>query len=148
MNMNTELLDDTLDENFEETDSEDYNEKESEMEELETEVIEDIEKWADDGDLKKIPFKGNPGPDATCDIRLIKLKPVLKQHGGYFGLNFIILNHGQMTRTTHDLPAPLLAHDDRFTVHQAHMNGGSSVESGFEPGTLRCQSRDLTTTPP
>ncbi|GBM84901.1 hypothetical protein AVEN_133233-1 [Araneus ventricosus] len=52
LNMNTELLDDTLDEIFEETDSKDYNENESEMEELETEVSEDTERWADDGDLK------------------------------------------------------------------------------------------------
>ncbi|GBL81087.1 hypothetical protein AVEN_83157-1 [Araneus ventricosus] len=58
MNVNTELLDDTLDEIFEKTDSEDYNE----MEELETEVSEDTERWADDGDFKKIPFEGNPGP--------------------------------------------------------------------------------------
>ncbi|GBN16910.1 hypothetical protein AVEN_251946-1 [Araneus ventricosus] len=28
------------------------------------------------------------------------------------------------------------------------MHGGYSVESGFEPGTLRLQSRDLTTRPP
>ncbi|GBL71992.1 hypothetical protein AVEN_115030-1 [Araneus ventricosus] len=56
VNMNTELLDDTLDEIFEETDSEDYNENESEIEELETEVGEDTERWADDGDLKKNPF--------------------------------------------------------------------------------------------
>ncbi|GBM59034.1 hypothetical protein AVEN_104706-1, partial [Araneus ventricosus] len=28
------------------------------------------------------------------------------------------------------------------------IHGGSSVESGFEPGTLRLQSRDLTTRPP
>ncbi|GBN72222.1 hypothetical protein AVEN_152516-1, partial [Araneus ventricosus] len=27
-------------------------------------------------------------------------------------------------------------------------HGGSSGESGFEPGTLRPQSRDLTTKPP
>ncbi|GBO17001.1 hypothetical protein AVEN_87419-1, partial [Araneus ventricosus] len=58
MNMNTELLDDTLDEGFEETDSEKYNENESEMEELETEVSEDTERCADDGDLKKNPFRG------------------------------------------------------------------------------------------
>ncbi|GBM85458.1 hypothetical protein AVEN_21445-1 [Araneus ventricosus] len=57
--MNTELLDDTLDEIFEETDSEDYNE--NEMEELETEVSEDTERWADDGDFKKNPFESNPG---------------------------------------------------------------------------------------
>ncbi|GBO26700.1 hypothetical protein AVEN_58085-1 [Araneus ventricosus] len=52
MDMNTELLDDTLDEIFEETDSEDYNENESEMEELETEVSDGTERWADGGDLK------------------------------------------------------------------------------------------------
>ncbi|GBN83479.1 hypothetical protein AVEN_39798-1 [Araneus ventricosus] len=51
MNMNTELLDDTLDEMFEEIDSEDYNVNESEMEELETAVSEDIERWVDDGDI-------------------------------------------------------------------------------------------------
>ncbi|GBM62102.1 hypothetical protein AVEN_49337-1 [Araneus ventricosus] len=62
MNMNTELLRNTLDEIFEETDSEDYNENESEMEELETEVSEDTERWSDDGDFKKNPFEGNPGP--------------------------------------------------------------------------------------
>ncbi|GBL86097.1 hypothetical protein AVEN_112072-1, partial [Araneus ventricosus] len=50
MNMNTELLDNTLDEIFEETDSEDYNE--NEMEELETEVSEDTERWAIDSDFK------------------------------------------------------------------------------------------------
>ncbi|GBN51655.1 hypothetical protein AVEN_118213-1, partial [Araneus ventricosus] len=49
--MNTELLDDTLDAIFEETDSEDYNE--NEREELETEISEDAERGADDGDLKK-----------------------------------------------------------------------------------------------
>ncbi|GBM27180.1 hypothetical protein AVEN_9850-1 [Araneus ventricosus] len=54
MNVNTELLDDTLDEIFEEINSEDYNE--NEMEELETEVSEDTERWADDGDLKKKSF--------------------------------------------------------------------------------------------
>ncbi|GBM12811.1 hypothetical protein AVEN_247584-1 [Araneus ventricosus] len=51
MNMNTELLDDTLDEVFEEIDSEEYNENGSEMEELETEVSEDTKRWADDGDF-------------------------------------------------------------------------------------------------
>ncbi|GBM84966.1 hypothetical protein AVEN_148077-1 [Araneus ventricosus] len=60
MNTNTELLGDTLDEIFEETDSEGYNENETE--ELETEVSEDAER-SDDGDLKKKKnlFEGNPG---------------------------------------------------------------------------------------
>ncbi|GBN07157.1 hypothetical protein AVEN_63380-1 [Araneus ventricosus] len=55
-NMNTELLDDTLDEIFEETHSEDYNENESEIEEIETEVSEDTERWADDGGFLKNSF--------------------------------------------------------------------------------------------
>ncbi|GBL91242.1 hypothetical protein AVEN_195128-1 [Araneus ventricosus] len=62
-----------------------------------------------------------------------------------------------MTRTTSEL-APLfkLPHHtnggtfdiDGFNVHQARLHCGSSVESGFEPGTLRPQSRDLLTRPP
>ncbi|GBN15415.1 hypothetical protein AVEN_172424-1 [Araneus ventricosus] len=59
--MNTELIDGTLDEIFEGTDSEDYTENESEMEELETEVSEGTERWADEGDFKKNPSEGNPG---------------------------------------------------------------------------------------
>ncbi|GBN80913.1 hypothetical protein AVEN_67070-1 [Araneus ventricosus] len=35
----------------------------------------------------------------------------------------------------------------RFSVHQAHKHDGSSLESGFEPGALPPQSRDLTTRP-
>ncbi|GBM26793.1 hypothetical protein AVEN_127751-1 [Araneus ventricosus] len=48
---------------FEETDWEDYNENESEMEELETEVSEDTERWADDGDilLKSILLRATRG---------------------------------------------------------------------------------------
>ncbi|GBN56744.1 hypothetical protein AVEN_273580-1 [Araneus ventricosus] len=60
-----------------------------------------------------------------------------------------------MTRTTHELAPPppkfrttptkgCLTHDVRFNAHQAHKHGGSSVESGFEPGALRLRSRDLT----
>ncbi|GBO05487.1 hypothetical protein AVEN_57977-1 [Araneus ventricosus] len=63
-----------------------------------------------------------------------------------------------MTRTTPELEAP------SPSFHAAPTGGclattydlacnrpihcGSSVESGFEPGTLRPQSRDLTTRPP
>ncbi|GBN66921.1 hypothetical protein AVEN_67925-1 [Araneus ventricosus] len=61
MNVNTELLDDTLDAIFGETDSEDYNENEGEIEELETEVREDTERWADDGDLKKLVLRATRG---------------------------------------------------------------------------------------
>ncbi|GBL93817.1 hypothetical protein AVEN_153592-1 [Araneus ventricosus] len=41
-----------------------------------------------------------------------------------------------------------LTDDVRFNVHQDHIHGGSSVESGFEPGILGPRSRDLTTRPP
>ncbi|GBN67588.1 hypothetical protein AVEN_61018-1 [Araneus ventricosus] len=83
MNMNTELLDDTLDDIFEETDSEDYNENESEMEELETEVSEDTDRWADDGDFKKIPFEGNPGSGiftVFCHTRKFDRPPERRFH--------------------------------------------------------------------
>ncbi|GBM54229.1 hypothetical protein AVEN_213711-1 [Araneus ventricosus] len=33
-------------------------------------------------------------------------------------------------------------------TERPNLDNGSSVESGFEPGTLRPQSRDLTTWPP
>ncbi|GBM84263.1 hypothetical protein AVEN_102013-1 [Araneus ventricosus] len=33
---------------------------------------------------------------------------------------------------------------DRVKVEQVHIHGGSSMESGFEPGTLRLRSRDFT----
>ncbi|GBL76992.1 hypothetical protein AVEN_12653-1 [Araneus ventricosus] len=32
----------------------------------------------------------------------------------------------------------------RFRVNQTHIHGGSSVESGFEPGALRLRSQDVT----
>ncbi|GBM51275.1 hypothetical protein AVEN_267141-1 [Araneus ventricosus] len=61
-----------------------------------------------------------------------------------------------MTRVTPEVAPPLqnsaqhqhLTHDVRFNIHQAHMHGGSSVESGFEPGALRSRRQDLTTRPP
>ncbi|GBO45845.1 hypothetical protein AVEN_164697-1 [Araneus ventricosus] len=63
-----------------------------------------------------------------------------------------------MTRTTPRLAPPL----QTSTPHQrggvwplrmiwratGPIHGGSSVESGLEPGALRFQSRDLTTRPP
>ncbi|GBN27730.1 hypothetical protein AVEN_62142-1 [Araneus ventricosus] len=36
----------------------------------------------------------------------------------------------------------------RLSVHQTHKHGGSSVEMGFETGTLQRRSRDPTTRPP
>ncbi|GBM07264.1 hypothetical protein AVEN_187831-1 [Araneus ventricosus] len=63
-----------------------------------------------------------------------------------------------MTRTTPELATPSLnfhatpAGGRLATTYEIMCNrpqhGGSSVESGFEPGTLRPQSRDLTTRPP
>ncbi|GBO15203.1 hypothetical protein AVEN_54938-1, partial [Araneus ventricosus] len=82
MNMYTELLEDTVDEIFEETDSEDYNESESEIREFETEVSEDIERWADDGDLKN-PSEGNPGPGiftVFCHSRKFDRRPERRFH--------------------------------------------------------------------
>ncbi|GBL72471.1 hypothetical protein AVEN_115387-1 [Araneus ventricosus] len=67
----------------------------------------------------------------------------------YFGTDLVILNHGQMTRATPPLQAS--------TQHQREgvwllrmiqraagpIHGGSSVESGFEPGTLRNRAEAL-----
>ncbi|GBN39718.1 hypothetical protein AVEN_262260-1 [Araneus ventricosus] len=63
-----------------------------------------------------------------------------------------------MTRTTPDLTPPSpntrntsagesMTHVMIFSVHEVHMLGGSSTESGFEPGTIRFRRRDLTTRP-
>ncbi|GBL96977.1 hypothetical protein AVEN_182551-1 [Araneus ventricosus] len=70
----------------------------------------------------------------------------------------IILNFGQVSSSSPELApsspnfriTPVgkpLTHEIRFNSHQAHIHGGSSVESGFEPVTLRPQSRDLTARP-
>ncbi|GBM92084.1 hypothetical protein AVEN_79685-1 [Araneus ventricosus] len=60
-----------------------------------------------------------------------------------------------MTRATPELAPPLQTsapyqREDVWplNVQQAHMPGGSLVESGFGPVTLLPQSRDLTTRPP
>ncbi|GBN56672.1 hypothetical protein AVEN_89906-1, partial [Araneus ventricosus] len=37
---------------------------------------------------------------------------------------------------------------DIFNVHQTRLHVGSSVESGFEPGSHWSRGRDLTTRPP
>ncbi|GBL74821.1 hypothetical protein AVEN_243670-1 [Araneus ventricosus] len=87
-----------------------------------------------------------------------KLRPVLKKHKDYFGTHLIILNYGQMSRTTPE-PAPSspsfrttlsgghLTPAVRFSSHQAHRHDSSSVECVFEPGTLRPQDLHLTTRP-
>ncbi|GBL85091.1 hypothetical protein AVEN_221317-1 [Araneus ventricosus] len=41
-----------------------------------------------------------------------------------------------------------LAHAIGFSVCEAHIHGGSSVKSGFDPGTFWPRNRDLNTMPP
>ncbi|GBM43695.1 hypothetical protein AVEN_26562-1 [Araneus ventricosus] len=63
-----------------------------------------------------------------------------------------------MTRTTSEMAPSLqtstphqweiIFFPDGFNVHQTRLHGCSSVESGFESGTLRPRDRDLTTGPP
>ncbi|GBM34476.1 hypothetical protein AVEN_106715-1 [Araneus ventricosus] len=56
---------------------------------------------------------------------------------GWAGSGWVVLHH-----TSGGTFGP-----DRLKVHQTLLHGGSSVESGFEPGTFRPQGRDLTTWP-
>ncbi|GBN69849.1 hypothetical protein AVEN_80125-1 [Araneus ventricosus] len=79
--------------------------------------------------------------------------PVLQQHEGYFRTDLVILNRSQMSRTTHELPYP--SPNFRFTPPGGQLaptdltcTGPASVESGFEPGILRSQGRDLTISTP
>ncbi|GBM00080.1 hypothetical protein AVEN_176343-1 [Araneus ventricosus] len=85
MNMNTELLDDILDEIFEETDSEYYNE--NEIEELETEVSKDTERWADDGDLKKFLLRATQD---RCFYGILSHKKVRPTSGKTFSRQTIL----------------------------------------------------------
>ncbi|GBM02486.1 hypothetical protein AVEN_76527-1 [Araneus ventricosus] len=83
---------------------------------------------------------------------------LLKQQEGYFGMDLNSLNRGQRTRVTYKRSSPCpnfrtppaggrLGHDVRFNVHKAHIQGGSLVESGFEPRPPSCieivQDKDL-----
>ncbi|GBL83294.1 hypothetical protein AVEN_110622-1 [Araneus ventricosus] len=93
-------------------------------------------------------------------IPIFEVPPVVLsglQHEGYLGTDLVILNRGQMSRTTPELAPPL----QPFASHQLEdvwplrmiwratgpIHGGSSVESGFEQATLRFRGRDLTTRP-
>ncbi|GBN64142.1 hypothetical protein AVEN_186541-1 [Araneus ventricosus] len=75
------------------------------------------------------------------------LRPVLKQHEGYFGTNLAISNLGQMTRIPPGLAPTLQAsaphqRDDVWPpTCNRPIQDGSAVESGFEPGTLRLKPR-------
>ncbi|GBM07067.1 hypothetical protein AVEN_177041-1 [Araneus ventricosus] len=42
----------------------------------------------------------------SASLGLVLLRPVLKQHEGYFGTALIILSHGEMSRTTPKLALP------------------------------------------
>ncbi|GBM56005.1 hypothetical protein AVEN_45149-1 [Araneus ventricosus] len=73
---------------------------------------------------------------------------------GYFVMDLVISNRGQMTRMAPELSHPSfrttptggsLAFEVRFNVHWDHIYGGSSVEC--EPGTLKPWSQDFTTRP-
>ncbi|GBN65260.1 hypothetical protein AVEN_18400-1 [Araneus ventricosus] len=44
--------------------------------------------------------------EPTSSLVYLYKRPVLKQHEGYFGTHFVILNRGQMTRTTLELAPP------------------------------------------
>ncbi|GBM54763.1 hypothetical protein AVEN_259936-1 [Araneus ventricosus] len=80
----------------------------------------------------------------------------MKRRESYFGMGLVILHRSQMTRTTLEiaLPSPdfrttlmggRLTYDVTFDVQHARTQGGSSQESGFDLGTLRPRSQDLTT---
>ncbi|GBM78127.1 hypothetical protein AVEN_17051-1 [Araneus ventricosus] len=66
----------------------------------------------------------------------------MKQHEGYFGMDLVILNHGQMMRTAPELAPPspnfhATATGERLEstsdlVCKGPIHGGSSVELGFE----------------
>ncbi|GBN08749.1 hypothetical protein AVEN_9913-1 [Araneus ventricosus] len=60
-------------------------------------------------------------------------------------MGLVSLNRGRMTRITPELASPSqnfrimpaggsLTHNVRLNMHQAHIRGGFSVESGFELG--------------
>ncbi|GBN27546.1 hypothetical protein AVEN_61955-1 [Araneus ventricosus] len=84
----------------------------------------------------------------------IQLHITLKQHEVYFGTELVTFNHGQMTRKTpkvprfHATPSGGRSATTYDLACDRCIHGGSSVESGFEPGALRPQSRDLATRPP
>ncbi|GBM86383.1 hypothetical protein AVEN_60102-1 [Araneus ventricosus] len=73
-----------------------------------------------------------------------RLIPVSVEWGGLRRIGLMGLNHDQMTRPELTPPSPkfcstpvggCLNHAVRFNLHQVHIHGGSSVESGSEPST-------------
>ncbi|GBN83375.1 hypothetical protein AVEN_246200-1 [Araneus ventricosus] len=66
-------------------------------------------------------------------------------------MNFVILNIGQMTKTTPEPTSPkaFFSHQQRifgpdvFNGHQTRLNGDSSMESGLKPGVLGPESETL-----
>ncbi|GBN95366.1 hypothetical protein AVEN_126333-1 [Araneus ventricosus] len=89
---------------------------------------------------------------ALCWMEVVKVLPQ-KQHEGYFGTDLVTLNRGQLMGTTPELAHPLqasLSHqreEHMATKYDLERNrphtGGSSVESGFEPGVFRPEAMTL-----
>ncbi|GBM64794.1 hypothetical protein AVEN_10216-1 [Araneus ventricosus] len=79
--------------------------------------------------------------------------PPRRQHESYFWTDLVILNCGKMSKTAPELArlSKLPHHTNGRTfvtsTHDLTCNrpayGGSSVQSGFGPGTLRPRSRNL-----
>ncbi|GBL56518.1 hypothetical protein AVEN_113869-1 [Araneus ventricosus] len=86
----------------------------------------------------------------------IMLLTFFKKHEDYFGTDLVNLNSGhQMTRTTPELARTLQAYTPQqwedlqlpiydLACYRPIYTGGSSVQSGCEPGSLRLQSPELT----
>ncbi|GBM03412.1 hypothetical protein AVEN_265455-1 [Araneus ventricosus] len=65
-------------------------------------------------------------------------------------MDLVIFNRGQMTRMTTELAhsSPSFRTKPAKGRGTGSIHGGSSVESGLEPGTFQPRNRDLTTRPP
>ncbi|GBM34109.1 hypothetical protein AVEN_235053-1 [Araneus ventricosus] len=57
--------------------------------------------------MSMVQISQNPNKKPWLDFVRLYLRPVLKQHEGYFGTDLVILNLGQMTRTTPERTHPL-----------------------------------------
>ncbi|GBM31699.1 hypothetical protein AVEN_45625-1 [Araneus ventricosus] len=90
-----------------------------------------------------------------CDIQFASPQGAFEYHEGFFGTDLVVLNRVRRRGQHLDLAPPSpsfhttsaggrLIHEVGLSVQQDHMHGGSSGESGFEPGTLQPRSRDLT----
>ncbi|GBN46031.1 hypothetical protein AVEN_37818-1 [Araneus ventricosus] len=91
---------------------------------------------------------------AQLEFSLVTLTPSFEATRGYFGTELIIFNLGRMTPELATVPLFKLLHHTsgsafvRFSVHQSPTQGGFSVKSGFEFGTLLPRNREFPTRPP